>query len=414
MLSLGVSGVMTYVFLGVTARFLSLTEYGMVATLWSSTLLFAPVLWAGITQTLGRYVAEREARQEDWQPVISSARRLKLLLLAGFLVAVLLLSPVLTARIFDGEYLLTVAFMAAMACQSLNYFRRGLLSGHRQFSRVGMTFVVESVGRVLITAGLLVAGLGIIGPAAGIALAPLFSVLLVRVAPVAQPQKVGVPFDIGGTFRFALPILVSMFCAQTIVNGGAILITGLGGTNAYAQAGLLVAALALVRAPQSLLSPAVSSLLPHLSRIAALNDYQRMSVFVWKAVAIVSLVGVVLVGGMWLLGEFAMRLVYGSKFAVSQELLTVLAMLAAFYLLCELLNQVLFARGLAWGAVASWVLGVFVAIGATLVLQNEILSRVSYALTFATISVAVTQMIFLFKSRHRTVHDGTSLEGSHL
>ena len=50
---------------------------------------------------------------------------------------------------------------------------------------------------------------------------------------------------------------------------------------------------------------------------------------------------------MWLFDEFVMRLVYGSKFVVGRELVTVLVALAPFYLLCELLNQVLFAEGLA-------------------------------------------------------------------
>lgn len=249
--------------------------------------------------------------------------------------------------------------------------------------------------------GLLVAGLGIVGPAAGIALAPLFSVLLIRVAPVAPPQKMGAPFDLGGSFRFALPVLVSMACAQAIANGGAILITGLGGADAYARAGLLVATLALVRAPQSLLSPAISSLLPHLSRIAALEDHRQMRLFVWKAIAAVSLVGVTLVGGMWLLGELAMRLVYGSKFVISRELLTVLAVTAALYLLCELLNQVLFAKGFAWAATASWTLGIITTVGITVGLQTEILARVSYALVFGVAVTLVVQAIFLFKLRAR-------------
>ena len=64
-LSLGLAGATTYVFLGLLTRSLSPREYGAVATLWSATLLFAPVMWTGLTQTLGRYVAEREARGED-------------------------------------------------------------------------------------------------------------------------------------------------------------------------------------------------------------------------------------------------------------------------------------------------------------------------------------------------------------
>ncbi len=392
---------MTYVFLGLMARFLNLAEYGAVATLWSATLLFAPVLWTGVTQTLGRYVAEREARSEDWIPVIRGARRLGLLLLAVFVAVALLLSPLLTRVFFDGRYVLTTAFVTSVACHYLGFSRRGLLSGHRQFSRVGASYVVESLSRVCITVALLILGFGILGPAVGIALAPLLGALVVRVGPTKAPEKVGAPFDPGGALRFMMPVLVSMACAQAMANGGALLISGLGGPEAYAKAGLLVAALTLARAPQSVLSPAVSNLLPHLSRMATLGDDRGMALFVLRAVAGVLAVGAGLVGGMWLLGEFAMKLVYGPGFAVGRGLLTVLALLAALLLLCELLNQVLYANGFAWTAAVSWLLGLAVTAGLLLVPQQDLLTRVSYTLALGASSTAAAQVLFLFRLKRR-------------
>lgn len=394
-LAVGTSGLLTYVFHSVSARFLGLVEFGTLATLWSATFLVAPALGLGITQTLARYIAEREARGEDWQPVVGTVRKLEFLLMVGFLLVALLLSPLLTERLFGGRVFLTVTFVVAIMCYLLSYFRLGLLSGHRQFSRVSGIFLVQSVSRVLIAAGFLIAGVGIAGPAIGIALAPLASVLLVRLAPVTPPQKAGAPFSIGGALNFTMPVLVSMACAQVLAHGGAILISGLGGTDAYAQAGLLVAALTLMRAPLNILGSAINNFIPHLSRIAALEDHQRFTLFVRKAVAFVGFVGITLVGGAWLFGNFAMKLLYGSEFSLSRELLAVLAVFIACHLLCVLLNQILFAKERAWFAAASWFLGISVAAGATLILQAELLSRVSYALAFGTVSTAVAQALFL-------------------
>lgn len=400
-LSLGVAGAMTYFFLGVTARFLGRDEYGMLANLWSATLLFGPLMWAGTNQTLGRYIAEREARGEDWRPVVEGTRRSVSVLLAVFLGGTLLLGRQITDLFFGGEYLFTAAFAGAVVCYSLGFFRRGLLSGHRQFSRVGASYVSESVSRVGLSVVLLVAGLGALGPALGIVLAPLLGVLFVRVGPTAAPQRVGAPFRARGAFGFGMPILVSMACAQALANGGGLLVSGLGGPGAYAQAGLFVAAITLVRAPQSVLGPAISNLLPHLSRLATLGDHRRMRLFVWETVGGVGLVGVLLVGGTWLFGEFAMRLVYGSRFVVDRDLLTVLAALAATLLLCELLNQVLFAKGLAWFAAASWVLGLVAGTGAAFALQAEILARVSYALALGALVTAAVQTVFLATLKRR-------------
>lgn len=404
-LAVGFSGVLTYLFQGMSAQFLGLARYGALATLWSTTFLLAQVLWIGAAQTLGRYVAEREARGEDWRPVVTSVRRLEWWLLGLFLLVALPLSPLLTKRLFGGDVVLTIAFLATIPGFSFNYFRRGLLSGHHQFARLSGLIVVESVSRVLLAAVLLVAGAGVIGPAVGITLAPLLSVLFVRVAPVAPLEKEGEPFSIGGALRFTMPVLVSMACAQALANGGPILVSGLGGPGAHEQAGLLLAALIITRMPQYVLSPVISNLLPHLSRIAALQDLRRFNNLVARAVGAIGLVGAGLVAGTWLFGQLAMRL-FGSEFVMSRDLLTVLALMAAIYLLCELLNQVLFARGLARLAALSWLVGLAVTGGITVVLRMELLHRVSYSLALGTASTAITlaacHIVTLNRYRART------------
>ncbi|MCA1688770.1 MAG: oligosaccharide flippase family protein, partial [Actinobacteria bacterium] len=112
-LSFATSGVLTYVFQGLSARVLGPAGYGGLAILWSTTFLVVQVLWVGITQTLGRYMAEREARGEDWRPVVLSTRRLQILLLIAFLLVSLLASPLLARGLFRGDWPLAVAFVAA-------------------------------------------------------------------------------------------------------------------------------------------------------------------------------------------------------------------------------------------------------------------------------------------------------------
>src|SRR5215211_8451594 len=168
-----VSGLLTYVFQGLSARYLGKAGYGDLIMLWSMTFLVVQVLWIGVTQTLGRFVSEREARGEDWRPVILSARRLQLILLAAFLLLALLASPFLVDALFNGSWPITFAFLAAVAAYAPEYFRRGTFSGHRQFARLGALHVAESSSRALIAAVLLVVGMGVAGPALAIVLGPL-------------------------------------------------------------------------------------------------------------------------------------------------------------------------------------------------------------------------------------------------
>src|SRR5919206_2356216 len=73
--SFAVSGALTFAFQSLSTHVLGKEGFAPLALLWSATFLTVQVLWIGATQTLGRYVAEKEARGEDWGPVVFSVRR---------------------------------------------------------------------------------------------------------------------------------------------------------------------------------------------------------------------------------------------------------------------------------------------------------------------------------------------------
>ena len=413
-LALGVSGASTLLFQIIARRSLGPDRWGSVAILWSCTFLASQVLWVSTTQTLARHIAEREARGEAWLSVVHAVRRLGLVLLGGFVVLVLLLSPLFSSRLFVGEAWLTAVLVVAVAGYAFNYFRRGLLTGHRQYTRLSALLITESLVRLLLTAMLIGLGAGIVGPAIAIAAAPVLGALVVRPSSFASSGAAGAPFDLGHAIGFALPVLVCMACAQAMANGGPIVIGGLGGPDAHVQAGLMLNALTLTRMPQFVLSPAVNNLLPHLSRIAAIDDRRAFDRFAGTAFGLIVLAGTGLVGGTWLLGELVMRLTFGADAGMDRVLLTVLSLLAALYLLNELLNQILFARGLAALAAASWVLGLLATAVGIFVLGMELLTRVSYALAIgAMVTTLALASAHLLTCRTRrptapTVTDSTT------
>src|ERR671916_413811 len=297
-----ISGVLTYVFQGFSARFLGEAGYGDLIVLWTTTFLVVQVLWIGVTQTLGRFVSERLSRGEDPRPVISSVRRLQLALLGAFVVAYLLASPLITSALFRGSWALTVALLAAVAAYAPEYFRRGTFNGHRQAARLGVLHVIESSSRAFLAVVLLVLGAGVLGPALAIVLAPLVAVLVVRPTREASPGGEGEPFSAAKAFRFTGPVLLCVAFAQILMNGGPVFLSLLGGTRA--QVGLFGAALILTRVPQYVISPAIGALLPHASRVLATEGPRSFDRFVGRAAGTVGLVGVLMVAGTWLLGEW--------------------------------------------------------------------------------------------------------------
>jgi O-antigen/teichoic acid export membrane protein len=307
-----VSGLLTYVFQGLSARFLGEAGYGDLIMLWSMTFLLVQVLWIGVTQTLGRFVSERLSRGEDPRPVISSAKRLQLALLGAFVLVYLLASPLITDALFRGSLPLTVALLAAVAAYAPEYFRRGTFNGHRQAARLGVLHVVESSSRALLAVVLLIAGVGVFGPALAIVLAPLIAVVAVRPTRETPPEGEGGPFSAAKAFRFTGPVLLCVAFAQVLMNGGPVFLSLLGGTRA--QVGVFGAALILTRVPQYVISPAIGALLPHASRVLATEGPRSLDRFVGKAAGVVGFVGVLMVAGTWLLGEWGIRLFAGPGF----------------------------------------------------------------------------------------------------
>src|SRR5215208_4054051 len=394
-----VSGLLTYVFQGLSARYLGKTSYGDLIMLWSMTFLVVQVLWIGVTQTLGRFVSERLSRGEDSRPVISSVKRLQLALLAAFIVAYLLASPLITDAIFRGSWALTVALLAAVAAYAPEYFRRGTFNGHRQAARLGVLHVVESSSRALLAVVLLVAGTGVLGPALAIVLAPLIAVIVVRPTPEAPPEGEGGPFSAMKAFRFTGPVILCVAFAQILMNGGPVFLSLLGGTSA--QVGVFGAALILTRVPQYVISPAIGALLPHASRALATEGPRSLDRFVGRATATVGLVGALMVGGTWALGEWGIRLFAGEGFDTTRGVLVSLALLAAFYLLSETLNQALFALGHARLAALGWLVGLPVAAACMALPIAGVLQRVSLSLALGAFAAALAQAVLYLAVRRR-------------
>jgi O-antigen/teichoic acid export membrane protein len=398
-LSFAISGALTFIFIGISTRALGGTAgFAPIALLWNATFLIVQVLWVAATQTLGRHVAEREARGEDWGPVVRSVWRWQVGLLIGFLVLALAASPFLTARVFDEAWI-TFAFVAAVALYAPEYFRRGIFNGHRQPTRMGAQILAEAASRVVVTVVLLALGLGVAAPAIAIVLAPVVGVLAMRPGLVRPAENTGEPFSVGKALRFAGPVLVCMACAQTLASGGVVLAGLMGGTKA--QVGLLGAALIFTRIPQYVMSPVIGALLPHASRALSTGGRAALDRFALRAGGVVGGIGVLMISGAWLLGEWGLKLFAGRAFEAENTLLATLAALAAFYLLSETLNQALFALGRGRLAAAGWVVGLLSAALCVLVLRTDLIERISLSLVVGAAVAAGAQVIFYLASRGR-------------
>jgi len=394
--SFAVSGALTFAFQSLSTHVLGKEGFAPLALLWSATFLTVQVLWIGATQTLGRYVAEREAQGKDWGPVVASVRHWQIGVVVAFVLCASLAGPLLTDELFEEAWL-TAAFIVAVVLYAPEYFRRGIFNGHRQSFRLGAQIVAESTGRVLIAAALLALGWGVFGPALAIVLAPLIGVLVIRPAPVAPQGREGATFSAWHAFRFAAPILACMAFAQALMNGGPILARVLDGSDA--QVSVFSAALIFTRIPQYILSPAIGALLPRASRVLSTEGRGAFDRFVLRALGVVGLVGVLMVGGTWMFGGWGLRLFAGAEFDASRAVLVALATMAAFYLLSDALNQGLFALGHGRLAALGWFVGLVTSAVGLMALGVGVVERVAYSLALGTFVAAAAQGTFYLVTR---------------
>ena len=119
-----------------------------------------------------------------------------------------------------------------------------------------------------------------------------------------------------------------------------------------------------------------------------------------KAGPTIALVGILMFGGTWALGEWGMGL-FAPDFDASRASLVGLAALAAFYILSDTLNQALFARGHGRLAALGWLVGLPVCGLCLAVLGMDILERVSYSLALGTLAAAASQAPFSVATRER-------------
>jgi O-antigen/teichoic acid export membrane protein len=108
----------------------------------------------------------------------------------------------------------------------------------------------------------------------------------------------------------------------------------------------------------------------------------------------VGLVGVLMVAGTWMFGEWGLRLFAGAEFDTSLAVLVALATMAGFYLLSDALNQGLFALGQGRLAALGWFVGLLACGACLAALGVGVVERVAYSLALGTFVAAVAQGMF--------------------
>jgi O-antigen/teichoic acid export membrane protein len=420
---LAATGLVTFAFFALTSHALDRAGYSRIVLMWSLMFVVVSTIYRPIEQLLSREIAARAAAGGERHSL-----RVPIAIQTGFgvafVVVALALHRPLHDDLFKGSDAVYWSFIGGVLTYGAAYFARGWLGGNHYFTHVGWLVVIDAGVRVLFPLAVLlgVGGEGLC--AAGIAIAPLASLVVVPLArrhverdqsteeraalfPAADAalsgpgaegtEEAAADLTLARGGRFAIAVLAIMLAEQTLLNIPVVTVDAQAAD--VALAGVVFNALLIARAPIQLFQAVQIALLPHLAGLEATSGRDAF-------VRAIRLTGMAIGGftlavaaGLLAIGPFVMDTVFGGTYHYDRWGLALLGIGMGFHLVAGTLNQAALARDHVVGAAVCWL----VAAGGFLVFLlaapiSDVVLNVEVAYAGAAAVLAV--LLYMAAQRH--------------
>lgn len=393
---LAVAAISAYAFLAIAARALGTHRYAPLSTLWALIFVTGPGLFLPLEQEVGRALSARRVRGEGGGPLIRRAA------LAGGGVALvvsvlaLTLGRPLLDRLFDGDALLSLAFVLALGGYAAEFLVRGMLSGSGRFVPYGVIVGGEAAVRALGVIVFAVVGVRLAG-LYGLTLA-LGSILAVAVVLRGQrglfePGPPAPWSELTGRLGY---LLTGSLLAAFLVNAGPLTVKLISTSAQHDTAGIFLSGLIMARTPLFFFQAVQAALLPRLAALASAGRHAEFRHGFGRLLLLVAAVGVLAVLGFALLGPLIVRVLFGRGFVLSHRDMAELAAASAIYMLALALAQALIALDQHGRSALGWLVGVATFVGTVAALRAvDLLPRVEAALIASSLTATLAMALLL-------------------
>lgn len=391
-----VFGGSNFAFLGFAARDLGDARSAPIGLAWVLLNAIGIGLFQPLEQEAGRRLAARRATTGEARADLRHLVRLAIGACAvSAVVGLLLLGPIASLA-FHGHREMVVVLVLGLVGQAVAYVARGVLAGSGRFPRYGLQFMVDGVLR---TAG--AAALFGIGGTPGqygtvMVVAPVLATL-VAVSPRAVGHAVTGPADRTGLRHRLGPLVAASTTGQLLANVGPVAMAALAGADQQDLSGRFVFAVTIARIPLFLFAAVQAVFLPSLSALLARGDGPGFARTMRRAMAATAALGGAGVLGVWLLGAWAMRVVYG--FDLDSGLLALIAASGGLFMLAQAAAQGLLAHRADAVVAIDWTAGLLATVAA-LALPGDLANRVALAMCVGA-TVAAVGHAWMLRTIHR-------------
>jgi O-antigen/teichoic acid export membrane protein len=384
-----IAGVATYAFFKVGKSALGGDEeFKPISALWFATFSLAPGFFLPLEQELGRALAHRRANGQGGQPVVRRVALLGAMLAGVVLLALAILSPVITEHYFDGDWVMMGALAVAFVAYAPAHLARGICSGTGRFRDYAVIMGSDGVVRIVLCLALAAIGVTAAGPyGLAVGLAPLFAVGFVTARGRLQTQP-----GPESTWNEVTPnlgwLLIGSVFGAALLNAGVVAATLLADDEEAELVTHFAFGVLLARIPLFMFQAVQAALLPRLSRLAARNELVEFRSGLRALMMIVVAVGVVGTTGAFVLGPFVIEKFYNAE--LSGRTLAMLALSSACYMLALATSQAVIAlRGHALVALG-WAIGFCTFVLTTWVAGDQLFRRIEIALVVSSITSMIT------------------------
>lgn len=389
-----IAGITIYVFLAISARTLGAERYAPLSAMWAITFLAAPGFFFPLEQEVGRALAARRVKGEGGRPVVLRAVVIALAFIGVLGIGAAAGAGPLINDFFEGETLLFVGFLAALAAYAVEHIARGTLAGSGRFVPYGVVLSAEGIIRMLGAIVLAMAGIATAGPyGLVVGLTPFLAVALVvpKERDVLEPGPDAPWSEFSRAFVY---LLIGNVLALAMLNIAPLIVTALGNEQEKELAGAVLIGLIVARIPVFMFQAVQATLIPQLAGLAAAGEWHEFRVRLLRLLAALATVGGVFTAGAAALGPWVVGTFFGEEFELANTDMAYLAAASAAFMLAMALGQALIAISGYRRAAAGWVIGMGV-LFLTIALPGDLLFRAERAFLAGAVASMVAMGIFL-------------------
>ncbi len=411
-LGLLISGITAYGFQILAFKGLTKPEYAALNGLWILVFVVAPGFFLPLEQEVGRAVADRRSRDHGGGPVVKKAARAGAIL-AGSLMAFSVIGALafgLTERLFHGQEVLLVCFVIALGTYAVQHITRGTLSGNGRFGPYGMILGAEGVFRIIPV--IVVYALGVdnlLWYGLALAVPPLLASLvairgehgLMAPGPDAEWSELSTNLTL---------LFLGSLAAQALSYAAALGVVVLAqGKRERNEAADFIVGFFIARIPILLFQAIQAALLPKLAALSGAGKYDDFRSGLKKLVMIVVGVGLLGIVAGATIGPLVGQILFGDKFNLSNQDLTLLFVGSAAFILALTLAQALIALLGHGRALVAWTVGLVLCVGVMGLGSHDLFLRAELGYLVGCLAAAVMMAVFLVTRLRSATPESLSL-----